>query len=119
MSENNISEINNTEIKKERRGRPRTFVYDTEAEPREPRRRGRPVGTVFNTEKKMYESKDPAYVRRYYEQVKGAVKVCDICGLSCTDNHMKRHQESAFCKLAKLKQEEAAFDESLAINESA
>ena len=44
---------------------------------------------LFLIQKKMYESKDPAYVRRYYEQVKGAVKVCDICGLSCTESYEK------------------------------
>ena len=114
-----MSEINNTEIKKERRGRPRTFVINEEAEPREPRKKGRPFGTGINTEKKQYESKSPEYVKKYYEQVTGVVTVCKICGLSCIAKHMKRHQESSFCKLAKLKQEEAAFDESSAINESA
>ena len=35
-----MEEINNTEIKKERRGRPRTVVFNEQAEPREPRKKG-------------------------------------------------------------------------------
>ena len=52
-----MSEINNTEIKKERRGRPRTFVINEEAEPREPRKKGRPFGTGINTEKNSMNQK--------------------------------------------------------------
>jgi hypothetical protein len=57
MSENNNTENNNTEIKKERRGRPRTFVINEEAEPREPRKKGRPFGTGINTEKNSMNQK--------------------------------------------------------------
>jgi hypothetical protein len=115
-----MSEINNTEIKKERRGRPRTFVFNPEAEPREARKKGRPFVTGTNPEeKKLYASKDPEYLRNYYDQVTGVPLVCEICGTTCTAKHMKRHQESKFCKLAKLKQEVAAFDELSAVNESA
>lgn len=118
-----MSEINseiNTEIKKERRGRPKTVVFKEETEPREARRKGRPIGRISNPElKKYYESKDPEYLKKYYEQVTGVPKVCEICGSSCIAKHMKRHQESTYCKLAKLKQEVAAFDELSTVNESA